>query len=772
MPKTGPTVKRPKAKSRAPKAVVARPARSAPPPADDYDDDDDGLDAFVHRRDRDSDRALGLLEAEGSGDEEEEEDVMPLTARASMHDDEDDGEEDDDEDEDDEDEEDEEDDEDEEDEEEDEEDEEEDGEDSEAEEGGTGVTALGWGSRKRDLYGGHDDDEDDEDELELDERERADKLEEAEALKLQQAHAARLRAEDFDELLPAKAAAAPSKRAHSAREQQSLEQELAELPPALRAQARAGGGAQMETVARDGSGLSEAERLRIVEADAPELQALLAEFQESLKEAKERLEPVLEVARKRQLTNDGGVRLLELKLQLLLSYCINLAFYLMLKSQGRAVRTHPVIDALLRHRLLLERMRPLETKLHYRLTKLLQLAAAADAPGDARGLTDAQQDLSERPNPEALLAKGGGARAAAAKGDEDDEDAEPDDGLYRPPKLAAVHYDDEPGGAKRRRQQERAVERASASRMVRELRAELSEAPQPVHADDFGRAIDADSSAVARFRKDEEERRAYEESNFRRLNPTKAEKIALKRRQAAATGVAVDELAAFDDFSHLYEVATTQAVDPRAERVRALKQYMNSLEQRGGQNARKPGRSAEEDAPSRTLEGRSEKRAEKEAKRAAKAALQDEDEGADEDGYDNSGAAGRKRRRSSLDELPAVDPYYKEVAEQSQNKKAAKAVRRVAEAAEAAAAFASTELAEAAPDEARKVGRDIEKNRGLTRQRKKIDGNVRVKNREKFRKAVIRRNGQVRAVQTQSDGPYGGEATGIKKNVSHSKRFA
>jgi len=752
MPKTGPTVNRPKAKSRAPKAVVARPARSAPPPADDYDDDDDGLDAFVHRRDRDSDRALGLLEAEGSGDEEEEEDVMPLTARASMHDDEDDDEE--------------------EDEEEDEEDEEEDGEDSEAEEGGTGVTALGWGSRKRDLYGGHDDDEDDEDELELDERERADKLEEAEALKLQQAHAARLRAEDFDELLPAKAAAAPSKRTHSAREQQSLEQELAELPPALRAQARAGGGAQMETVARDGSGLSEAERLRIVEADAPELQALLAEFQESLKEAKERLEPVLEVARKRQLTNDGGVRLLELKLQLLLSYCINLAFYLMLKSQGRAVRTHPVIDALLRHRLLLERMRPLETKLHYRLTKLLQLAAAADAPGDARGLTDAQQDLSERPNPEALLAKGGGARAAAAKGDEDDEDAEPDDGLYRPPKLAAVHYDDEPGGAKRRRQQERAVERASASRMVRELRAELSEAPQPVHADDFGRAIDADSSAVARFRKDEEERRAYEESNFRRLNPTKAEKIALKRRQAAATGVAVDELAAFDDFSHLYEVATTQAVDPRAERVRALKQYMNSLEQRGGQNARKPGRSAEEDAPSRTLEGRSEKRAEKEAKRAAKAALQDEDEGADEDGYDNSGAAGRKRRRSSLDELPAVDPYYKEVAEQSQNKKAAKAVRRVAEAAEAAAAFASTELAEAAPDEARKVGRDIEKNRGLTRQRKKIDGNVRVKNREKFRKAVIRRNGQVRAVQTQSDGPYGGEATGIKKNVSHSKRFA
>ena len=35
------------------------------------------------------------------------------------------------------------------------------------------------------------------------------------------------------------------------------------------------------------------------------------------------------------------------------------------------------------------------------------------------------------------------------------------------------------------------------------------------------------------------------------------------------------------------------------------------------------------------------------------------------------------------------------------------------------------------------------KNRGLTRDRKKIDANPRVKNREKFRKAQIRVKGQV-----------------------------
>ena len=77
---------------------------------------------------------------------------------------------------------------------------------------------------------------------------------------------------------------------------------------------------------------------------------------------------------------------------------------------------------------------------------------------------------------------------------------------------------------------------------------------------------------------------------------------------------------------------------------------------------------------------------------------------------------------------------------------------------------------EVADGQKREVGRAIEKNRGLTRQRKKIDANPRVKNREKFRKATIRRNGQVRNVSTPQ-GAYSGEATGIKKNVTHSRRF-
>ena len=340
----------------------------------------------------------------------------------------------------------------------------------------------------------------------------------------------------------------------------------------------------------------------------------------------------------------------------MLSYATNLAFYLLLKSQGRAVREHPVIDALLKHRILLERIRPLEAKSAYRLQKLLQLAAAAEGDG---GLSGAQKDLAERPNPEALLTKGGGARAAGGGDDDDDQEAEEGDGLYRPPKMAAVPYDEEGGSSKKERQRERALARAASSRMVRELRAELSDAPMQIHADDFGTSVDTDSAAVARFRKEENERRRYEEDNFKRLTLTKDEKRQQKRRAAAASGVSVDDLSTFDDFSHLYNTAKSaneRPADPNEERMRALKQYMNSIEQRGGANKGRSKRGgADDDAPQRTREDRSEKL----AKRQARQQERDDEAagGGDDDDYNAylssmDGGGGGKRGGSERRRYP------------------------------------------------------------------------------------------------------------------------
>jgi U3 small nucleolar RNA-associated protein 3 len=72
----------------------------------------------------------------------------------------------------------------------------------------------------------------------------------------------------------------------------------------------------------------------------------------------------------------------------------------------------------------------------------------------------------------------------------------------------------------------------------------------------------------------------------------------------------------------------------------------------------------------------------------------------------------------------------------------------------------------------RAAARHIIKNRGLVAHKKKINRNPRVKKREQFRKALIRRKGAVREVRTDEGHRYGGEETGIKINLSRSRKLA
>ena len=229
--------------------------------------------------------------------------------------------------------------------------------------------------------------------------------------------------------------------------------------------------------------------------------------------------------------------------------------------------------------------------------------------------------------------------------------------------------------------------------------------------------------------------------------------------------------------------------------MRALRQYMNSIEQRAGVDAnprassskKRKGGSADDDAPQRSREERAANHA-KRAGLAARAAEEEAEEGGgggggwagddfEDDGYvgkrgggGGGGGGGKKQRREAapIEE----DPFYAEMAGAQQQRKVQKADRRAAKAKADSDAIRNMPTDSAKPGSKREINRAIEKNRGLTRQRKKIDSNPRVKNREKFRKATIRRNGVVRAVKEASAGPYAGEATGIKKNLSHSTRLS
>ena len=70
----------------------------------------------------------------------------------------------------------------------------------------------------------------------------------------------------------------------------------------------------------------------------------------------------------------------------------------------------------------------------------------------------------------------------------------------------------------------------------------------------------------------------------------------------------------------------------------------------------------------------------------------------------------------------------------------------------------------------RSLSKTIMKNRGLVAHKNKLNRNPRVKKREQYRKALIRRKGTVREVRTEEGHKYGGEATGIKVSIAISHR--
>ncbi|XP_066547201.1 something about silencing protein 10 [Amia ocellicauda] len=114
---------------------------------------------------------------------------------------------------------------------------------------------------------------------------------------------------------------------------------------------------------------------------------------------------------------------------------------------------------------------------------------------------------------------------------------------------------------------------------------------------------------------------------------------------------------------------------------------------------------------------------------------------------------------SDMDEEAALR-FYKDMEERLK-------LKRKKNSQETEEGLAEGEEVELDPDAKRGITYQMAKNKGLTPKRKKIDRNPRVKHREKFRRAKIRRKGQVREVRREEH-RYGGELSGIRAGVKKS----
>ncbi|KAL1915445.1 uncharacterized protein VTP21DRAFT_6569 [Calcarisporiella thermophila] len=271
--------------------------------------------------------------------------------------------------------------------------------------------------------------------------------------------------------------------------------------------------------------------------DADKFPTLLRDLTKKVKELQEHLKPTVDKAQSGEIKTSKGISLLEVKYNLLLQYITNLAFLVLLKLDGKKIEDHPVIDSLAELRVVLEKIKPVEQKLKYQIDKLIR-AATVGATETGKSVPTAVAMVSDplqfKPNPQNLLQS-----SSNEPNLEDTADAE--DAVYRAPKIAPLHYDDSTPISKREREEARARQRASKSRLMRDLVAEYDDRPEEVDA-----TGGVHEGMMAREQQERlREREEYEEANFTRLLLSKKDKKKLGIQRLE------DEFEKLEDFSSI-----------------------------------------------------------------------------------------------------------------------------------------------------------------------------------------------------------------------------
>ncbi|XP_011502566.1 PREDICTED: something about silencing protein 10-like [Ceratosolen solmsi marchali] len=108
-----------------------------------------------------------------------------------------------------------------------------------------------------------------------------------------------------------------------------------------------------QQVKTDLSQLSKRQKEELIKKESPELIFLITDFHERLLESKIILDPLLKFLNNVNYENYFTITFTKTKYNLLLHYCINISFYLMLKAKKQIIFIHPVIKRLAQYRKLI-----------------------------------------------------------------------------------------------------------------------------------------------------------------------------------------------------------------------------------------------------------------------------------------------------------------------------------------------------------------------------------------------------------------------------------
>ncbi|CAG4971599.1 unnamed protein product [Colias eurytheme] len=109
----------------------------------------------------------------------------------------------------------------------------------------------------------------------------------------------------------------------------------------------------------DLSQMSKRQKMQILEKESPEFAGLIEDFKSKLTVAKDDLQPVMKLIKGGTLPECTASKFVKTNYDLILNYCTNISFYILLKSQRISIQNHPVIKRLYQYRQMLNKMEPI-----------------------------------------------------------------------------------------------------------------------------------------------------------------------------------------------------------------------------------------------------------------------------------------------------------------------------------------------------------------------------------------------------------------------------
>ncbi|KAM3965101.1 UTP3 small subunit processome component Sas10 [Aphomia sociella] len=109
----------------------------------------------------------------------------------------------------------------------------------------------------------------------------------------------------------------------------------------------------------DLSKMSKRQKMQLLEKESPEFAGLIEDFKTKLTVVKDDLHPVLELVKDGKLPKCAASKFVKTNYDLILNYCTNISFYLLLKSQRINILNHPVIKRLYQYRQMLNKIEPI-----------------------------------------------------------------------------------------------------------------------------------------------------------------------------------------------------------------------------------------------------------------------------------------------------------------------------------------------------------------------------------------------------------------------------